>query len=102
MNRFIEEISLGVKDRFGRGYKNDQVLEEKIQEYDEFIGYREVNYREEVLVFWKLIQEPAREYLKKEVNKIKKKAKTDGNGFGRDEEKKKVLNIRKAVSEFNK
>lgn len=58
-----------------RGSEDDQALEEKVWEHDELIGYREIDGREEVLVPWGPTWEPAKEYPREEVDKVKKKRK---------------------------
>lgn len=49
-----------------------QTLEKKVWEYCELLGYREVNGEPEVAVPWKFTWEPAGEFLRDEVAKVKK------------------------------
>jgi hypothetical protein len=77
-------LNLGFKDtsavelpeadaqQYIRTLEDDQALEEKVWEYDELVGYREVNGRAEMAVPWKLTWEPAKEFPPDEVAKIKK------------------------------
>jgi hypothetical protein len=56
--------------------EDDQALEEKVWEYDELVGYREVNGMAEVAVPWKVTWEPAREFPPDEVARSRR----HGNG----------------------